>query len=251
MTRRKFILLLGCTACFSTGSTFFGQSRVKHIPVLMYHDLSTDIKDEYTLFPSEFYAQMEYLYQMGYRSVFPEEVGHRETSDEKLFILTFDDGYASFIEYAFPLLSLYGFKSIINIVGSSVGRYIDLRGNRPTLSWDEYRFLLATGLIRVGYHGYHIHRINWYRSTSPEELKKDALIFIERLKKELGVTTDIFAAPYGQYTQEHLDVLKNLGFKHFLTSEEGFYKPGDKTIRRLAINPRIDLESFKQYVGGL
>ncbi|MFN0237493.1 polysaccharide deacetylase family protein [Hydrogenobacter sp. Uz 6-8] len=192
---------------------------------------------------------MEYLYQNSYISVFPEELNRFDKS-RKLFMLTFDDGYLSFMDYAFPVLRDYGFKAIINVIGAYVGSYYNFNGKRPTLSWDDYRFLISSGLVRVGYHGYDIHVTNWVNRFTPEQLRLDSMKFLDKLNKELGTSTDIFAAPYGQYSERHLDVLRKLGFKYFFTSEERLFGMTDMAIPRLNINNSIDLVSFSQYIGG-
>ncbi len=253
MTRREFLFtaIPGFTlGVMVTTSQDFKRSERFDIPVLMYHDISNHYRDDFTIPPFLFYAHMEYLYQMGYRAVFPEELKILN-SDEKIFMLTFDDGYLSFMEYAFPILKDYEFKAIINVIGAYVGKYYKLTGNRPTLGWDDYRFLLSSGIVRVGYHGYDIHVINWVRRFTSEQLREDAIKFLDRLNKELGISTDIFAAPYGQYSERYIEVLRKLGFRYFFTSTEGLLKPGEVLVPRLNINHLIDLVSFKEYIGGI
>ena len=154
MTRRFFLTAMA-TVMVMPNKIFASDSvHPVSIPILLYHDLSSKwwlMKDDYTVTPALFAAQMEWLHSNGYKAVSFADLG-KESSLEKAVIITFDDGYASFVHYAFPFLRSYGFKATINIIGQYVGSYITDQGARPTLSWDEYRYLKSSGLVSLGCH---------------------------------------------------------------------------------------------------
>lgn len=227
----------------------FAESR--NVPVLLYHDISDQFKDEYTVSPSRFAAQMERLYSNGYRAISLKDLDSLPgESLGQAVVITFDDGYASFIDYAFPLLRNYGFKATVNIIGEYVGTFLHLGGNRPVLSWDEYRFLNDSGLVDLGCHTYNLHSMSKV-FQSQKALEEDLKLFTETFTKEIGTRPDILAWPYGSYDQSSVKTAGRMGFKYLLTSREGLFRANGNLneIPRLNINNALDLVSFCQYIG--
>ncbi len=81
--------------------------------ILMYHSISAYQEDPYdiTVRPERFDQQMRWLRRAGRKGT---SVGHllearRRASANGLVGLSFDDGYADFLEYALPVLQRYGF----------------------------------------------------------------------------------------------------------------------------------------------
>ncbi len=250
-TRREFLKISGTTIALLMSDANNIFASISGIPVLLYHEITDKFNDEYTVSPSNFAAQMEWLYWNGYKSISIKDSINIRNS-EKTFILTFDDGYRSFIDYAFNLLVEYNFKATINIIGYYVGTYFNYKStNRPMLSWDEYRYLIKSGLIDLGCHSYNLHNYGRVLYISEEMLVKDLYLFQETLKKELGIYTDILAWPYGLYNKKSIELAKRLGFKYLLTSHEGFFdKKNTDEIPRLNINNKLDLFSFQEYIKG-
>ena len=251
LTRREFLKLSGGAFLLFSG---IGKGRAEgsgKIPVLLYHDISDTLKDDYTISPGQFAAQMEWLYEEGYQPLFFSEIDSLKSEKfEKMILITFDDGYASFLDYAFPLLQAYQFKATVNVIGREVGTFISLGGNRPTLSWDEYRYLLKSGWVDLGCHTYHLHLKGGVLSVSEEELRKDLERFQEEVQREIGRRLDILSWPFGLFDERRIRIAKDLGFRYFLTSVEGFFRKGSgiEAIPRLNINDRLDLLSFKHYL---
>ncbi len=256
LTRRDFLKV-------STGALIFPLSVPQNlladplkIPVLMYHDISSEFDDEYTVSPSFFAAQMEWLYSNGYKSFFLHELdGAFKRSENRSVIITFDDGYASFGSYAFPLLREYGFKATINAIGKHIGGYLKLGANRPLLSWDEYRHFKKSGLVEMGCHTYGLHA---YKSGagilgfSRKEIEDDFRLFQDVAKKETGQDTRILAWPYGIYNKQTVKIAQKVGFKYILTSDEGYLRHGSHLLKipRWNINNSHQLDSFRQSIRG-
>lgn len=258
LTRREFLILSGTAAAAVScaGPLVLRVEEKKprpRVPVLLYHDISHEYRDPYTISPALFSAQMEWLYASGYEALgFGDAAGLEGDVARKAVVITFDDGYASFMDYAFPLLRGYGFKSNINIIGGKAGEYVHLGGNRPLLSWDEYRFLKQTGLVELGCHTHSLHVAGGVAQFPAERLREDLLEFNRVLQKETGETTDILAWPYGIYDERDVRVAREAGFRYILTVNEGFLFDKDlEEVPRLNIGNRLDLVSFQQYLGGV
>ncbi|NPU83027.1 MAG: polysaccharide deacetylase family protein [Syntrophaceae bacterium] len=232
------------------------------VPILMYHDISYDSHDEYTVTPSMFAAQMEWLYSNGYQTVAFSEIDRLIKGEfRKPIIITFDDGYASYGSYAFPFMQRYKFKATINAIGNSVGSYVTYGKNRPALSWDEYRYYVNTGLLEVGCHTFALHEYGYqskwreFEDKLPGDLKTFQKIYTEKL----GKPAQVIAWPYGFYTPGSIEIAKQAGFKYILGSENAFMTfplqtPGEApfsisdlpVISRIVILKTADISSLSR-----
>ncbi len=252
MTRRFFLTAMAMVMVMPKKVFASDSARPFSIPVLLYHDISFEIIDDYTVTPALFAVQMEWLYANGYKAISFADLG-TESSLEKAVIITFDDGYASFVHYAFPFLRAYGFKATINIIGQYVGSFLQDGGNRPMLSWDEYRYLAASRLVSLGCHTdrLHVFRNQGAAGVSDEVLLDDLQHFQSIFKQEMGTTSEIIAWPYGFYNERSISVARKAGFHYFLTSKTGFYHHTDNSteISRIRISKNDQLFTFQSKIG--
>jgi peptidoglycan/xylan/chitin deacetylase (PgdA/CDA1 family) len=252
VTRREFMKAGAAAAALCLAGPAGALASGPGIPVLLYHDISDQFDDVYTVSPSVFSAQMEWLYWQGYRAVSLREAARPGGDTGKAVVITFDDGYASFMDYAFPALEEYGFKCTINIIGGYAGGHLDRNGARPVLSWDEYRFLDESGTAEFGCHTYGLHVRDGLAARSKEALREDLGRFNEEFRRRMGRSTDILAWPFGVYDSRSVEVAREAGFRYFLTSEEGRFEAGAlDRIPRINISNRLDMISFQQYIEGI
>ena len=222
------------------------------IPVLLYHDISIRRRDEYTVSAAVFASQMEWLYSNGYKAVFFGDLSSADIPVDPV-IITFDDGYASFMDYAYPLLRGYGFKATINVIGEYVGTYVPELWNAPMLSWDEYRFLSDEGGVEIGCH---TDRLHAYAHKGAEGvpismLKEDLERFQGKMLRELGKTASVLAWPYGLFSEDMLNAAAVSGFKYILTSKPSMIKLTGKTdhIPRINVEGDVGLTRFRTLIG--
>ncbi len=254
LTRREFLKLSYGSVVFLS---FAGRAVADgmKIPVLMYHDISSRGSEKETLSPWLFAAQMEWLYDMGYRAVSFRDLALLDREDAKrTVVITFDDGYTSFMDYAFSLLSEYGFKATINVIGKYMGGFVS--GNDPRLSWDECRFLVKSGLVEIGCHTYDLH--TWYGRQSRshateafnEKLVDDLAMFQKIIIQELGRPAVVLAWPYGMHNNQSIEIARKAGMHFILNSEDGYFAMnGDQLdIPRLTISNDTTLKLFRERI---
>jgi peptidoglycan/xylan/chitin deacetylase (PgdA/CDA1 family) len=254
LTRREF-LKLGSAAVVLLAVSERLTAGVVAIPVLMYHDVSYQTRELETVSPHDFAAQMEWLYGAGFRAVSFDELSTLDDDiAQRAVLITFDDGYASFMDTAGPLLMEYGFHATINIVGKHMGGFVS--GQDPRLSWDECRMLVTGGLVEIGCHSYGLH--HWYGNiprTSAiaalnEQLAQDLMNFQEVYGKELGRHARVLAWPYGIHDSRSIEIAKQAGFHYILSSESGYLVRGGNRDRipRLTITGDTRLRQFREIV---
>jgi peptidoglycan/xylan/chitin deacetylase (PgdA/CDA1 family) len=256
MTRRTFLKLTGA-ALFASELPHALDAKESKTPdrtiaALLYHDIANPVQDEYTVSPASFSAQLEWLYANGYRTLSADEIeGFLKDGTGRAVMITFDDGYTSFMDYAFPLLNVYGFQATVNIIGTVVENHLLLDKQRTVLSWDECRYLAESGLVDIGCHSYALHSPGGALAASYGAIAQDLTRFQELYKKELGRRCTTIAWPYGIYDKKCIKIALDAGFSYLLTSNEGYIgkESAVSELPRLNMNDKLDLISFQQYIG--
>lgn len=135
------------------------------VPILMYHHITEDPGDSNLIItPKRFRQDMELLRDYGYTPLLSKDLlairaGTEEMPDKPVMI-TFDDGYQSNYQYAYPILKETGMKATIAVISSNL-RGTDSQGNTygPSgfLSWSECREMYESGFVDIGSHTNNLH----------------------------------------------------------------------------------------------
>lgn len=144
----------------------------KAVPVLMYHNIAEEPNDM-TVTPETFRMHMETLVENGYTAVTLDDivnyVYYGGELPEKPVLITFDDGYYSNYEYAYPVLSELGMKAVIFTVGTSFGKttYLDTDAPiTPHFGEKEAEEMTKSGVISLQSHTYDMHRSENYEKNA-------------------------------------------------------------------------------------
>lgn len=239
------------------------------IPALTYHDIVQKKNgDVYAITAGEFARQMDYLAHAGYHPVSLRALQRARAGKEALppkpVLLTFDDGYKSYYDIAFPIMRKHGFPSVINLVTSWIdGRSAPDYTSAPFMTWDDLRILVGSPLVEVLSHTDDLHHnvvANPYGARMPaavtrlydqasgtyeteeahlQRIRADLARSVRRIREELGVTPHGITWPYGSYDGAALQAAAELGLRYYLTL--------DDAPTGLADLPRIDRTIFRDY----
>ena len=251
------VLLLGISIGLFHYLKDYKKASTCRVPILMYHHLVEDrgeINSD-TVQVSTFLRHMEDLRDAGYTVVSLQElrdyVEQGASLPEKPVAITFDDGYSSNYELAYPILKEFGFPATIFAIGVSMGKdtYKDTgAAMNPHFSVEEAEEMEASGLITVGSHGYNIHEI---AGRDPEPLRKGVLQKQNETKEEylaflqedqramealLGDSAKILAYPFGVSSKLSEKILADMGVYMTLTTEgkiNTLIKGSSKSLRKL------------------
>ena len=185
------------------------------LPILMYHHVVPDGQpcNEMTVTVGRLEQDLRWLSEHGYRTVLPRELAAGEPLPEKPILITFDDGYRSNYDLAYPLLQKYSAKAAIAIMV-----YMPDNWAEAFLSWDMCREMSASGLVEIGSHGFAIHNLDDERMGNfvpgqangvqrqqgePDDafesrVLRDLLQSYERIALETGTPPTYFAYPFGK-----------------------------------------------------
>lgn len=197
--------------------------KTKKLPILMYHHViphNLSKLARWKLTPEAFEEQLRYLQENGFYSVTLEDwriaMFKQKPLPGKAIIITFDDGYLDFFEYAFPLLKKYGFSAMVLLIADQVGDTFD--NEAKLMTWQQIKQLQAQG-IEFGSHSLtHPSLV----TLSYENVVKEGVRSRAILEQELQVPVRTFAYPYGDVNPiiQHLigacgyDFGLGIGFAH-------------------------------------
>lgn len=220
------------------------------LPIIMYHHISTSPKcwSDYTISPSTFEGDLEYLRLQGYTTISLKQLisytrGECELP-KKPVMITFDDGYASFATYALPLLEEYNMRAVVAIIGCAADTFTETEDhniNYSYFSWPELEKLNNSPCVELSVHTYNMHSLDTRQGCKKmkcEDLAAYTLALNRDLEKiESRFTTYIgekpvaFAYPYGFCCKEARNILTQRDYTLLFTCEECVNKltgaPGD------------------------
>jgi biofilm PGA synthesis lipoprotein PgaB len=228
------------------------------LTVLSYHEVADPAQalvPAYAVTPTDFVRQMDWLRNHGYRFVAVSDVIASRQGGKPLprraVLITFDDGYQSVYDNAWPILRSFRIPAVIAVVGSWLEEKgtVDFDGKKlpreRLLSWDELREMRETGLVEVGSHSFDLHRglvgnpqgnlepATTTRRWIPEERRyEDEAAYRKRLKGDLERSRDlirrrtgkpprVLSWPYGRYNTPAREIAEQLGMPVGLTLDDG------------------------------
>jgi peptidoglycan/xylan/chitin deacetylase (PgdA/CDA1 family) len=216
------------------------------VPVLCYHNLAPQSRGRLVLAVKQFEDQMRYLKEQGYRVVSVRELlefnALQRQLPRKTVVLTFDDGWKSFREHAYPILKDMGFAATLFI-------YTDFLGARSALSWDELRELAREGFDIQAHSKSHgdMRRKPGEPDDEFNRRLQAELVQVQALyQRQLGKPRDILAYPYGSHSDEVIARTREAGYiAAFDVRRQGNPSFGQRlTLHRAQIYSEMSLEEF-------
>lgn len=187
------------------------------VPVLVYHNLAAQDKGRLTLAARSFDAQIRQLHAEGFQALrladFLAFTTGRRQLPRKSVLLTFDDGYKSFVQYARPILKDYGY-------GATLFVYSDFLGGGSALSWQDLRTLTEQGFDVQAHSKSHgnLRRAEGESEAAYAKRIEAELAFPHTLfTKHLGRPSTVLAYPFGEMDDELLPYVAKFGYSAAFT----------------------------------
>jgi peptidoglycan/xylan/chitin deacetylase (PgdA/CDA1 family) len=224
-------------------------------PVLMYHSVSPATAPDPHLLrvhPDRLDAQLRTLRRVGLRGVSLGELVRARDAGEhsRLVGLTFDDGYADFLECAVPVLARHGMTATVYVVAGRLGGHNDWDdGPRlPLLSADEVRQVVAAG-YEVG-----SHSLSHASLTGQDAATLQAEVTHSRrlLEGVLDRPVHGFCYPYGDVDAAAAAAVRTAGYDHACATRD-YSVPERHTLPRFYVGehdtaPRLVAKLARHYV---
>ena len=130
---------------------------------------------------------------------------------DKKILLTIDDGFKSFYDQAWPILKKEEIPFILFVNTREVG-------TKGYMDWDQIKEISAEKFAHIGNHSYsHEYLVD----EKNREIITDIQRAIADFQNNLGYNSNFFSYPFGEYSNNFKNIVKDLGFKYAFGQHSG------------------------------
>lgn len=201
------------------------------VPILMYHHISNDVDDKWTITPKEFDEELTRLEALGAHTIVTEDLINYRTKGAPLpprpIMITLDDGYESVLTNAEPILARHGFKAISYLVTDCIGsNEYDRRRleEKSCLIWPEVNALQQRATIVFGGHSRHHLHLDGDAQKAAQEAQG---CFADLRAHSVNLPYS-FAYPFGSYNFATKLAVKDAGFSLAVTADHRVARVGPR-----------------------
>ena len=200
--------------------------------------------------PDQFAAQLAALERWGYETIsFSDWLEYRRGErrlPRRPIILTFDDGYRSTYEIAWPLLQRHGFRATVFLVSDLIGKTNVWDGDEaqePLLSRAEIAQLWAGGVEFGSHTKTHAPLTTVSRERAVEELRGSRAA----LEQLLGKPVRVLCYPYGKQNPATRAMAREAGYEAAVIARRRLNSRSADPLRltRLRMEPATRLAGLK------
>ena len=238
VTKKQLVIYICTTAALLLLIFSFAQyneTRSVKLPILMYHHLADAGDPGSTISAEMFETHIKALDDAGYTAVSFEDLRDYVFSGVPLpehpIVITFDDGYKSVYDAAFPILQKYNTKATAFIVGifhgESVYKGSSDRPITPHFGDAEAKEMVSSDIFSIQSHSFDMHQLIPYESESPrvgvlkrkdesveeyiEAFTTDFALASAQIESITGIKPFVYSYPYGRSTKQSEKLLKGMG----------------------------------------
>ena len=213
------------------------QNTSSGVPILCYHGVLDEPWGIQNLFVrvSEFEAQMKYLADNGYTTLFASQINEANQYDKPV-IITFDDGYKDVYTNAFPILKKYNLKANIYIISGWLNGDV-------YMTTSDLQEMAASPLIEVGSHTVNHKALATLSVSDIEYEMKESQATLQQLT---GKKIDVIAYPTGSFDSRVIEIGQKY-YKYGLSTIKGKETPGKLntySLRRIYVYRGYDVNAF-------
>lgn len=170
-----------------------------------------------------FASQMGYLKRFGYRVISLPEALACLRGDRPLparaVVLTFDDGYENFYEYAWPVLRRHDFPAMVYLIAGMLGQpsswfAADGRDTPPLMTAARVRQLRAEG---VDFGAHSVSHVRLAQQQDTRRIRDEVFRSKAMLEDVLGEPVEHFCYPYGSHDRRVVDAVADAGYRSATT----------------------------------
>jgi peptidoglycan/xylan/chitin deacetylase (PgdA/CDA1 family) len=198
------------------GKTVFAAAdlvlpRLQGPRILIYHQVGTDLGREMEVTEASFIAHLDWLAKRGRIVDLETALAARHSHGaDRLFVLTFDDGYRDLFDVAWRHLLERKLPFMLYLTTRPVETQQPLSHDlAPPLNWDQIEEMLSSGLMTLGAHTHNHPDLRRLQSSEVESELETCNKIIER---RTSLWPRHFAYPWG-YWSKAADALTRTRYK--------------------------------------
>lgn len=220
------------------------------LPVLVYHSIEDNIRTRKDSLSLEYFRRQLIFFKKNNFDVVSlsrivEIIKYGRRPDKPTISITFDDGYADIFRFVFPLLQEFGFPAGMFIIVDNIGKY-------GYVDYGQLKEMSANDAVTIGSHTV-THP--YLPDLGPQELRYEIGESKRILEDSLGVKIDFFSYPWGGFTPEVQEIVRDSGYQAAFTTNMKIndkYLAGDNlyAIKRLTMAENDSYIRFLVKVSG-
>jgi peptidoglycan/xylan/chitin deacetylase (PgdA/CDA1 family) len=234
------------------GDRVFGEK----ITILMYHSINPS-PDPYAVTPQAFRRQIEFVSDH-YDVVALRDIGKRAPATRRRIVVTFDDAFTDFLEFAYPVLKEHSIPTTMFVPTGLIGTWNswdqDLPGvgRKFIMTAEQLGALAADPLIDIGSHG--VDHVSM-RGLSSVETMRQVTESRRVLEDLLGRPITLFSYPFGQranFSRATVRAVGAAGYTFAVTTCWGSRNHLDDPfrLRRISFADADDLDTVRSKIEG-
>jgi peptidoglycan/xylan/chitin deacetylase (PgdA/CDA1 family) len=264
------ILSLSTTVfCFSSTRAHANEPYENRVAVLAYHHIAEGKAGPIQITPELFRDQLVYLKSKGIHFISYSEFKQFLAGGAiptNAVLVTFDDGYESYYQYAYPILKELSVPAVNFVITKNLEN--PTTGALPSLSREEihemsqdngqYSFQCHTDSLHVKQDNkpYLTNRLTFNDKQESEEeyeqrVTKDSDMCVSKLAELQTEPVDAIAYPFGSYTDTAIQLLQRSGLKVGFTVQPGVAQKETNPMKIPRINagsPWVTPESLNELI---
>lgn len=219
------------------------------IPVISYHRLTKGNAEKLVVSEPVFEAQIRFLRDSGFSPISPAQLinflNYREQLPQKSILITFNGGWRSIYEIAYPILKKYKMKATLFID-------TDFIGGKKAMSWEQLKKMADNGFAIGSLTKTHRDLTKMKKGESFDAyfniIKEELTRSRDQILEKTGYPCSYMAYPYGKTNAFVSSLVQKLGFKGAFTLSRGsvpFYTDPYK-INRSMVYGSFSLDQFRK-----
>ncbi len=221
------------------------RAQARRVPILMFHDVIPKRDNKSVWFDcssAEFQEMMDWIIKNDVKPISLDQLYEHLTKGtavpDKSIVLTFDDNYEGFYDYALPILKRYNFPAAMfvhtNFVGSKQGR--------PKMDWPHLQELAKGNLITIGSHT--LSHPDDITKIAPYDQENEIFKSKQILEEKLGKPVPYFAYPDGNNDATTQGLVQRAGYKMAFTTHNA---PAEESPNIYAVNRYVHTKLDKAW----
>jgi poly-beta-1,6-N-acetyl-D-glucosamine N-deacetylase len=180
---------------------------------LMYHRFEENKYPSTNIKINDFKEHLKILEEDNIKFINPKNFENELKNNklQKKVLLTIDDGFLSFYENAWPILKSKKIPFILFISTREVGNF-------NYMSWGQIKEISEENFVEIGNHS---HTHEYLADENNEVIREDIEKSISIFKTNLGKNSNFFSYPFGEYSNNFKNIIKQFGFEFAFGQHSG------------------------------
>ena len=213
---KNIIMYIFCLYFIFLNNLSANNLNINGANIFMYHRFDESKYPSTNISTNQLEEHLIYLIKNNFNIESIDDILEKKES-KKLFLpktigFTVDDAFLSFFENGWPIFKKYNIPVTLfvstDVVNQSHWNY---------MSWDNLRQFINEG----GFVGLHSASHGHLPYNDISQVKNDLVSSITLIKNELNISPKVFAYPYGEASNEIIDLLKNLNIEFAFGQHSG------------------------------